>query len=218
MKPNNFEQILEKFMHKTYEYESYLKHNHITTIKYENNSVSFLCEGIQIFTMKAEPVFTIQKLDKDIEQAVDAVDEEFLLFEHKNSSVDKIFNYCQTNEDQFTDIFKNPYKFNEDTYIFTSAMIMSVTDCEAIVPIEYEGYSVVFAATSEQGVGATSEQVVEGVAASTTEQVEGMIEQVVRDAFSDESNPASDKASNGSETVSDHSAAYHASDEASNSD
>jgi hypothetical protein len=105
-------------------------------------------------------------------------------------------------------------------------MIMSVTDCDAIVPIEYEGYSVVFAATSEQGVGATSEQVVGATSEQVVEEdvtvadpvVEGMIEQVVRDAFLDESNPASDKASNGSETVSDQSTAYHASDEASNSD
>lgn len=220
MKPNNFEQILESYVSKTYDYESYLKSNNITSIKYKNKIASFNNEDTTIFTMKADPVFTIQKLNKDIEQAVDAVDEEFLLFEHKNSSVDCIFNYCLSHEDQFTDIFKNPYKFNEDTYIFTSAMIMSVTNCDAIMCIEFGEYSVAFAAynnDSYQKLDHNSDQnKVDDSDQNKVDESNLKLDHNSSDYITDnESKCHSDKASYGSENNSEQSIAYQASDEAS---
>jgi hypothetical protein len=126
-KPEKFDEYNSNFFTKLYDYEDFLRHNHIDQIKFENNQMEFCCENLAIKKQTAYPIFTIQKLDPDIGNAIDALEEEFIIFEHKNIITDKLYEYANNIDDIFSDMFKNPYKNNEDTFIFISAMTTGIT-------------------------------------------------------------------------------------------
>ena len=118
--------------------ENFMNENEIDVIKYDeiNNKLIFISKEKTIVEKTAYPVIVIQRVNEELEKNMNTKDL-FMFFQFNNIAQDKINKYMEDNNDYFTDMVKNVYKFNQDSIMFVHAMIYHICECESITNISY---------------------------------------------------------------------------------